>query len=128
MNKNNGSNNWGVAFSHITWFQRLLETHGNLINIDRHDDIVFEVDRKRQSDHLKILCCSEYTMSLTLVQKAIADFGDLNVIHIGGGWNSYTSVAKNFCRSRHLGLYTSPEMTGALWKNEFWAYEKSDTD
>lgn len=55
MTKNNGSNNWGVAFSHTTWFQRLLETHGNITNIDRHDDLVFEVDRVRQSDHLTIL-------------------------------------------------------------------------
>ena len=128
MSKNNGSNSWGVGFSHIMWFQRLLETHGNIINIDRHDDIVFEVDRKRQSEHLTVLCCNEYTMSLTLVQKAIADFGQVDIIHIGGGWNSYTSDAKDFCRMRRLGLYTSPEMTGALWKNEFWAYEKPDTD
>jgi hypothetical protein len=128
MNKNNGSNNWGVAFSHITWFQRLLVTHGNVTNIDRHDDVIFEVDRVRQSDHLTILCCSEYTMSLTLVQKALAEFGDLNIIHIGGGWNSYTYDAKDFCFSRHTGLYASPEITGALWKNEFWSYEKPNTD
>ena len=128
MNKNNGSNDWGVAFSHINWFQRLLETHGNITHIDRHDDLVFEVDRVRQSDHLTILSCSEYTMSSTLVQKALSEFGNLNIIHIGGGWNSYTSEAKDFCLKRQVGLYNSGEMTGGLWKNEFWSYEKPNTD
>src|SRR5882762_10820798 len=117
MNTNNGSNDWGVAFSHITWFQRLLETHGNITNIDRHDDIVFEVNRVRQSDHLTILSCSEYTMSLTLVQKALSEFANLDMIHIGGGWNSYTSDAKEFCLKRHVGLYNSGEMTRGLWRD-----------
>jgi hypothetical protein len=125
MNKNNGSNSWGVSFSHITWFQRLLTTHGNVINISRHDDIIFEIDRRQQSDHLTILSCNEYVMGFTLAQKAIADFGDLDIIHIGG-WNSYTDDAKDFCLRRRTGLYTSSEMTGALWKNEFWSYEKPD--
>src|ERR1051326_6725341 len=104
MSKNNGSNSWGVGFSHIMWFQRLLETHGNIINIDRHDDIVFEVDRKRQSEHLTVLCCNEYTMSLTLVQKAIADFGQVDIIHIGGGWNSYTDRKSTRLNSSHIPL------------------------
>jgi hypothetical protein len=128
MNKNNGSNSWGVSFSYITWFERLLETHGNVNNITRHDDIVFEIDRKEQSDHLTILSCNEYVMGFTLVQKAIADFGNLDIIHIGGYWNTYTDDAKDFCLDRHTGLYTSSEMTGALWKHEFWDYEKPDKD
>lgn len=128
MNKNNGSNTWGVSFSYITWFQRLLEAHGNVNNITRHDDIVFEVDRKRQADHLTILSCNEYVMGFTLVQKAIADFGHLDIIHVGGFWNSYTDDAKDFCLNRRTGLYTSSEMTGALWKNEFWCYEKPDKE
>ena len=128
MSKNNGANDWGVPFSDVTWFQRLLDTHGNLKNIDRHDDIVFEVDRVRQSDHLTILCCRQYTMSLTLVQKALNDFGDLNIIYIGGGWNSYTDDAKDFCNRRRVGLYRTPEITGGLWKDEYWSYEKPDRE
>jgi len=126
MSKNNGSNSWGVPFSDVTWFERLLLNHNNVTNVDRHDDIVCEVDRVKQSDHLRIFCCRQYTMTLTLVQKAIAEFGPLNIIYIGGGWNSYSDDAKDFCTGQRIGLYTTPEMSGGLWRNEYWSYEKPD--
>lgn len=126
MSNNNGSNSWEVPFSDVTWFERFLLSHKNVTNVDRHDDIVFEVDRVKQSDHLRIFCCRQYAMSLTLVQKAIADFGPLDIIYIGGGWNSYGGDAKEFCLDQHIGLYTTPEISGGLWKNEYWAYEKPD--
>jgi len=100
MSKNNGSNSWGVPFSDVTWFERLLLNHNNVTNVDRHDDIVFEVD--------------------------IAEFGPLNIIYIGGGWNSYSDDAKDFCTGQRIGLYTTPEMSGGLWRNEYWSYEKPD--
>lgn len=123
---NNGSNTWGVPYSDITWFERLLQNHNNVKNIQRHDDIIFEIDRVKQSDHLRILCCRQYTMSMTLVQKALSDFGKLNIIYIGGGWNSYDADAKEFCNQQRIGLYTTPEMSGGLWKNEYWNYQKPD--
>lgn len=126
MSNNNGNNAWGVPFSDITWFERLLQNHDNVTNIQRHDDIIFEIDRIRQSDHLKIMCCRQYTMSMTLVQKALSDFGKINIIYIGGGWNSYDADAKLFCIQQRIGLYTTPEMSGGLWKNDYWSYEKPD--
>ncbi|GAB2469092.1 hypothetical protein GCM10027082_20760 [Comamonas humi] len=126
MSNNNGNNAWGVPFSDITWFERLLQNHDNVTNIQRHDDIIFEIDRTRQSDHLKIMCCRQYTMSITLVQKALSDFGKLNIIYIGGGWNSYDTDAKLFCIQQRIGLYTTPEMSGGLWENDYWSYEKPD--
>jgi hypothetical protein len=124
----NGSNNWGVEFSKIMWFERLISTHRNIENIARHDDIVFEVDRLKQKDHLTILCCDEYAMGITAVHRALREFGDLNIIHIGGGWCGYTTEAKEFCLNANIGLYVSNEMNGALWKDEFWAYHQKDED
>ena len=63
---NNGSNTWDVSFAHISWFERLLKTHTNVLEVSRHHDLVFEVDRKTQQDHLTIFCCNEYTMGLTM--------------------------------------------------------------
>jgi len=67
-------------------------------------------------------------MGLTLVQRAIAEFGPLDLIYIGGGWNGYTSDAKLFCDQQHIGLYVSEEMSGAIWKDEFWSYCKRNED
>ena len=124
----NGSNDWGIAFSKIMWFERLLSTHSNITNVARHDDIIFEVDRLRQRDNLTILCCDNYTMGITAVQRALHEFGSLNIIHIGGGWCGYTMEAKEFCLDSGIGLYVSDEMSGALWNDEFWAYHKKDED
>lgn len=126
MTNKNGENSWAVPFSDITWFERLLTTHKNVENVDRHDDIIFEVERVKQGDHLRIFCCRQYAMSLTLVQKAIADFGPINIIYIGGGWNSYTGDAKGFCLEQQVGLYNAREISGGLWSNECWAYELPD--
>ncbi len=125
---NNGNNTWGVEFHRIAWFQRLLEGHANTTNIARHDDIIFEVDRENQGDHLTVLCCYEYTMGITAVHRALHEFGDLHIIHIGGGWCGYTMEAKQFCLDSNIGLYVSNEMSGALWKNEYWDYHQKDRD
>jgi hypothetical protein len=125
---NNGSNNWGIEFSKVMWFHRLLQSHGNIKNIVRRDDIIFEVDRIQQSDHLTILCCHEYTMGITSAYRALNEFGSLDIIHIGGGWCGYTMEAKEFCLQSSIGLYVSDEMSGALWKDESWKYHRKDKD
>lgn len=124
----NGSNSWDVGYSHITWFQRFLQNHENVANIQRHHDLVFEIDRRKQGDHLTILCCREYTMGLTLILRALAEFGQLNIIYIGGGWNGYTQEAKDYCVDNRIGLYVTEEMSGALWRTDHWAYHRKDKD
>jgi hypothetical protein len=122
----NGSNSWNVSFSYISRLDRLLKNHDNVTNVERHDDIIFEIDRKGQKDHLKVLCCNEYAMGLTLVQRGLSEFGNVNIFHIGGGWNGYTSAAKEFCLAQKVGIFVSDEMTGALWKDDYWAYHRKD--
>ncbi|SRR6266496_5699348 len=124
----NGGNTWGVSFSHISWFDRLVRTHANVTNVTRHDDLVFELDRKAQQDHLTAFCCNEYTMGITSVQRALSEFGNLNIVYIGGGWCGYTREAKQFCLDSKIGLYVTDEMSGALWKDEFWDYHQKDRE
>lgn len=124
----NGRNSWGVSFSHISWLERLLRNHGNCLEVGRHDDLVFNLNRKQQTDHLSIVCLNEYTMGLTAVQRVIHEFGKPSVIYIGGGWCGYTEQAKQFCLSEQIGLYVTNEMSGALWANEYWAYQQRNKD
>jgi hypothetical protein len=124
----NGFNDWDVPFSHILWFERLLQTHQNIIAVSRHHDLIFEVDRKKQKDHLTVFCCRKYTMGLTMVQRALHEFGALNIIYIGGGWSGYTNEAKDFCLEAKIGLYVTDDMSGALWQDAFWAYYRKDKD
>lgn len=124
----NGSNSWNVSFSHISWLEQLLTTHGNVNTVSRHHDLVFEVQRNNPKDKLSVICLNEYTMGLTAVQRAIQEFGKPNIIYIGGGWCGYTQQAKEFCLNEHIGLYVTDEMSGALWSNNFWTYCKRDKE
>lgn len=124
----NGSNDWGTPYCDITFLDRLLRTHKNVSSVSRSKDILFIVEREQQRDVLKILCLRQYTMGRTMVDRAIDEFGDLDIIYIGGGWNGYQPEAKELCLDSEIGLYVTDEMSGALWRNQYWNYEKKDKD
>jgi hypothetical protein len=124
----NGGNDWGVPFSDIMWFDQLLRNHHNVASVKRSLDILFETIRRAQADTLNVLCLREYTMGLTLVQRALNEFGDIHIIYIGGGWNGYTPEAKKYCLQSNIGLYVTNEMSGALWSDEYWNYHQKDKD
>lgn len=124
----NGSNTWNVSFAHISWLRRFLNNHGNVGSLNRHHDLVFDIDRNRQKDRLSVICLNEYTMGLTAVQRAIHEFGKPSIIYIGGGWCGYTKEAKEFCIAERIGLYVTDEMSGALREDEYWAYHQRDKD
>lgn len=124
----NGSNDWGTPYCDITFLDRLLRTHKNVSIVSRSKDILFTVEREQQRDTLKILCLRQYTMGRTMVDRAIDEFGDLDIIYIGGGWNGYQPEAKELCLDSEIGLYVTGEMSGALWRNQYWNYEKKDKD
>ena len=124
----NGSNNWGVDYSSIKWVENLLVSHRNVLRVERHDDICFSVNRSNQNDIIEIVTCQEYTAGHAVVQRALSDFGNIDIIHIGGSWNGYTRDAKQYCIQNRIGLYVSNEMSGALWKDDFWAYHQRDDE
>ena len=124
----NGSNDWNVPYSQITWFSSLLDSHGNVEDFERSQDIVFDVKREKQKDSIRIVCLNKYTMGQTMVSRILNEFEGVNIIYIGGNWNGYTSEAKEFCVASNIGIYVSGEISGALWKNEFWSYYKKDED
>jgi len=124
----NGSNTWNVSYSHIAWLDRFLRVHANVSAVERNQDIRFVVDRKSPNDQLRILCCNEYTFGLTLVQRALHEFGSTNIIYVGGGWCGYTEEAKAFCLDQRIGLFVTDEMSGAIWRNDYWTYHKRDKE
>lgn len=67
-------------------------------------------------------------MGRTMVDRAVDEFGELDIIYIGGGWNGYQAEAKDLCLDSHVGLYVTDEMSGALWRDEYWNYQKRDKD
>jgi len=127
MSNNNGQNNWGVPWCRIEWFEKKINTHPNVISVSRHDDIVFDIKRSKDQD-VTLLCLDEYTLGVAAVYRILSEFPNVNFIYIGGQWNRYTPEAKEMCLEHRMGLYNISELTGALWRNEFWGYHKIDDD
>lgn len=123
---NNGSNNYNVPYSVITWPERALTTHKNVLTLVRHDDVVFDITRRNQEDRLTIFCADEYVCGVTSAQRVLADFPDCNIISVGGGWNGYTYEAKEYCVNARIGLFVSNELMGALHKDEYWKYAQKN--
>ena len=123
----NGSNSFGVAFDRIIWIDRLLRQHPNVVAIQRTRDIVFNIDRKRGLA-IQLVCLDEYTCGMARVLEVLDTFSATNLIYVGGVWNGYTCEAKEYCLAAHIGLFNTGEMTGALYRDDFWAYHKKDKD
>jgi hypothetical protein len=123
----NGSNEWDVGYSRITFLERVLYDHENVISFNRTRDILFEVERK-QGDSLWILCLDEYTFGLSAFNRVVSEFPNVNMISVGGNWNGYTPEAKIHSLNRKIGLYNSAEINGGLWRDDYWNYAKKDED
>ncbi|MGB3470680.1 MAG: hypothetical protein WBA51_07660 [Erythrobacter sp.] len=123
----NGSNEYGISFAQISWFDRLLNTHVNVVAAKRHNDIIWDVARKRGRD-IQAICLDKYTCGIAKVLEVREKFPDVNLIYVGGMWNSYTMEAKEYCLGNEIGLFNTGEMTGALYRDDFWTYHKKDKD
>ena len=123
----NGSNEHGVSFAQISWFDRLLNTHANVVAAKRRDDIIWDVSRARGRD-IQAICLDEYTCGIGKVLEVCEHFPDINLIYVGGTWNSYTMEAKEYCLNNDIGLFNTGEMAGAMHRDDFWTYHKKDND
>lgn len=118
---------WGVSFSRISWLERVISQHENVLSVRRYDDIVIEVKR-RNGVNITVLCLDEYAMGVAAVYRVLEEFPNVNFISVGGNWNGYTPEAKELCLSKNIGLFNSSELTGGLWKDEFWKFHKKDEE
>ncbi|WJT09111.1 hypothetical protein [Vibrio harveyi] len=121
----NGSNTWDVSYSRIAWLESAIKSHGNVIRYSRRNDIIMEFDRKDGSS-ITLICLDEYALGESLVHRVLQEFPEVNFISVGGNWNGYTREAKELCLANNIGLFNSSELTGALWKNDFWLYHQRD--
>lgn len=122
----NGANDWGVSFSRISWLDQVLRNHDNIRSVSRHNDIVFEIERRSPDDRLRLVCCDEYSLGVLVVQRALTEFSPLDIIYCGGNWSGYTPEAKEYCIDAKIGLFNSTEINGALRQSDHWNFHRTD--
>lgn len=124
----NGSNTWDVSFSRITFLERILRQHRNVEVLCRHDDIAFKILLKSSGLVVEVVVVDPYTASLDLVQRLIDAFPEIRIIFVGGKWAGWTQEAYDYCQARSIGIYNAGGISGALQREEFWAYVGKDSD
>ena len=123
----NGENDFGISYSRIAWLERALSLHDNVADVIRDQDIVFQVRRTR-GPSLQIVCLDEYACGIGRVYEALEAFPGTNFLYVGGNWNGYTTDAKEYCLANKIGLYNSSEITGAIHRDDHWAYHQKDRE
>ena len=64
---------------------------------------------------LRTFMTSIYIVGLAEVHEIFAGVGEVDAIVAMSVWNSYTSEAKAFCKSKRVGLFTFKEFLGAVY-------------
>ncbi|MDQ2149222.1 hypothetical protein RBI22_10945 [Alcaligenaceae bacterium C4P045] len=75
---------------------------------------------------ITVLCLDEYVFGEAGARRVFQEHPNINFISVGGNWNGYTPEAKQLCLSRHIGLFNSSELSGAIFRDDFWNYHKKD--
>lgn len=116
----NGSNEYDVTFGRVMFLQGIIERHDNTISFIRHDDIVFDINRREQNDTIQVVCVDEYTLSESMARRIIGDFPDVSVIFVGGKWNRPAHDATLYCRAKKIGVSNAGDINATLRKTQFW--------
>ena len=119
-------NNWGVPFSSIRFFENALKGHSKVEEIQRTQDILFEITLCDFTNTTALLL-NEYTLGLASVLEAIREFPNLQHIVTGANWNGYTREAKKYGLDNKIGIFVIGEFLGALnWSEPYKYYKKDD--
>lgn len=124
----NGSNSWDVTYSRITFLETVLKSNGNVESYKRDQDILFTLHRRKPNDVIRLLCADEYAFGVALIYQAIAEFGALNIIFVGGNWHGYTVEAKEYAIQNQIGLFNASELSGALRSIDYWNFVRKDKE
>lgn len=116
----NGDNQYEVTFGRIMFLEKIIQGHDNVASFERHDDIVFDVERREQRDTVQIVCVDEYTISERTINRIFVDFPEVDIIFVGGKWNHATTHGSVLCRSKKVGVYNAGSINAGLRKTEFW--------
>ncbi|WP_386683049.1 hypothetical protein [Loktanella sp. R86503] len=123
----NGSNDFGVTLPQISFLLQILDSHKSVESVERKKDIQFDIATSL-GDKLRVVCINEYTCGLAKVLEVLETFPGTNIIYVGGAWNGYTMEAKEYCIESGIGLFNSTEISGALFREDYWRYHKRDKE
>lgn len=121
------SNDFGVTLPQIRFLLRVLDSHRAVESVERKQDIQFDIVTSL-GKNLRLVCVNEYTCGLARVLEVLEAFPGTNIIYVGGAWNGYTIQAKEYCIESSVGLFNSSEISGALFRDDYWRYHKKDKE
>jgi hypothetical protein len=119
-------NTWGVGYSSIAFFGKVIGAHGNVDQFRRTRDILFNISRKRNASDMIVLLVDIYTFGVAHFYEARSQFPELTCIVLAGDWDGYTREVKDITESEQIGLFIPKELIAALWQDEPNKYARKD--
>lgn len=110
----NGNNNWGVGYTEICFFERVLRTHQAVSSFERINDIQFVIERTLGMSGLNVVFVSEYRLGEAFALAVLDEFPDANVIVNNGNWNAVVLDRSEFKANTGVDVLMVKHFMGAL--------------
>lgn len=98
----NGSNNFGVGYAEIAFFESILRHHAVVTRFHRSNDIQFDIERINNMPNLSIVLVSEYRLGEAFAYRLLDEFKNLDAIVNNGSWNAIVLDEVEF--KRNVGI------------------------
>lgn len=106
-------NEWGVPYSSICFFEKVLNGHTKVKSVIRERDIFFRIETY-DNIILNTLLLDEYRFGFATLLEALEDFPDAQYIVYGGKWNRSTGDADKYAEDNEIGIFNYNDFLGAI--------------
>src|SRR6266700_1023021 len=98
----NGVNNWGVGWSAISFFEKVLSSHTAVDSFTRKNDIRFDFVRRGDIPDVNAILVDDYMLGEATVYAILEEFVGVTAVVNNGNWNHIALDWKTFARQTSI--------------------------
>ncbi len=122
----NSENNWGVGWSAISFFERVLSNHTAVDSYTLVDDIQFNIIRRGDHPDVNAVLVEDYMLGEATVYEVLEEFRGVNAIVNNGTWNHLAFDWRDFAKRTGVVVLEMADFLGALNVKELAKYIPRD--
>jgi hypothetical protein len=110
----NGSNNWNVGYSSISFMEQVLSTHRAVASFERVNAIQFDIVRTNDLSDLNVVFVNEYHLGEASAYAILNEFDSVEVIVNNGNWNHILVNWREFADRTGVVIFKMTDFMGAI--------------
>lgn len=110
----NGSNNWGVSFSAISFLEKVLCAHKAVESFARVNDIQFKIVRSSGYPEVNAVLVDDYMLGEATVYAVLREFVGVTAVVNNGSWNHIALDWRAFAKKTDVVVFLVADFLGAL--------------